>query len=70
MQSNIQKTDISNMFKKNSKGEILLTGSGKFFRTQKQRYSKYSEPYKHLYKDQLCESLKNSSIEIRSRFLM
>lgn len=70
MKSNIQKPVDSSVFQRNSKGEILLTGSGKFFRTQKQRYSKYSEPYKHLYKDQLCESLKNSSMEIRSRFLI
>jgi len=54
------------MFKKNPKGDIIITGSGKFFREQKKRYSKYDEPYKKLYEDQIREAVKDSSKEIRS----
>jgi len=66
MQSTSKQTEGLNIFKKNPKGDILITGSGKFFREQKKRYSKYDEPYKQLYEDQIHEAVKNSSKEIRS----
>lgn len=55
-----------NIFKKNLKGDIVISGSGSFFRKQKEHYSTFPEPCKKLYNDQVCEVLKDSPLEIRS----
>ena len=54
--------------KKNSKGDMLIEGSGRFFREQKAHYSTYINPCQELYDDQIQKILKNSNIEIRSLF--
>lgn len=60
----MNKTLTESNFKKNSKGDIILKGSGKFFRDQKTYYSNYSAPYLELYNDQIKRMLENSKVKI------
>lgn len=64
--NNIVEIGQENIFKKNPKGDIVIAGSGSFFRKQKEHYSTFPEPCKKLYNDQICEVLKDSPSEIRS----
>lgn len=66
MNTATNKINRTQLFKNNRKGEIVITGSGKFFREQKEHYSKYDRPCEKLYEDQVQEIFKNSSEKIRS----
>jgi len=72
MKKNNNKDGSSGLFKKNLKGEIVIVGSGKYLREQKERFSKNpcSDPFEELYKQQVNEVIKNSSEELRSCFTL
>jgi hypothetical protein len=55
------------LFAENAKGDILIVGSGDFFRMQKAKYSQHTSPYKHLYADQVlavCKDLPKEKCRI------
>lgn len=51
------------LFETNSKGDILIVGSGKFFQAQKEKYASFEKPYKKLYEDQVMAVCKNLTKE-------
>lgn len=56
------------LFKKNTKGDIIVVGSGNYLRDQKAQFSHPSIPFEELYKQQVHEVLKDSSEKLRSCF--
>lgn len=55
-----KKNNRNGLFTENAKGDILIVGSGDFFRKQKEKYSQHTSPYKQLYADQvraICKDL-------------
>jgi len=69
MDNSISKVESSELFKKNSKGEIVIVGSGKYLRDQKERFSDTKLiPFEELYKQQVNDVIKDSSEKLRACF--
>jgi|WetSurMetagenome_2_1015567.scaffolds.fasta_scaffold300686_2 hypothetical protein len=70
MDSSTSKVKSSKLFKKNSKGEIVIIGSGKYLRDQKERFSDDTTliPFEELYKQQVNDVIKDSSEKLRACF--
>ena len=69
MDNSISKVESSELFKKNSKGEIVIVGSGKYLRDQKKRFSAPTLiPFEELYKQQVNDAIKDSSEKLRACF--
>ena len=69
MENSINKVESTELFRKNSKGEIVIVGSGKYLRDQKNRFLDTElNPFEELYKQQVNDAIKDSSESLRACF--
>lgn len=68
MDTTSQGIKAQQLFRKNTKGEIVVVGSGDYFRSQKKHFLQYKEPFKQLYKEQVESILKDAPKELRTIF--
>jgi len=61
----------STLYKKTSKGELAIVGSGKYLREQKSLLStSKTSPYDELYRQHVKEAIKDSSESLRACFVL